>query len=216
MKGYDELYAWIYHVFSDGEFSIDEFRATFPSPQAPKVIYDLIAQGYLERVNRGSYRAVEPRSLIDRLTRPPKEDILKEASKEYAYCASNAVTIWTEGYYWTGFTKGFKPRHIKVREADLNYWRRFFKGEGVRSVIEGESKTLYGLVYILHPEEDFEVEYKDGFKVIPLEEVVAYCLARELVYQPALEYLDGRYDISRLISRKAREGYRKREAIVRP
>ncbi|MEA3312279.1 MAG: hypothetical protein U9Q76_08695, partial [candidate division WOR-3 bacterium] len=192
-------------VFDDEEFSLDEFRATFPTPQAPKVIHDLITQGYLERVSRGNYRTVEPRNLIHRLTRPQKGDILKEASREYAYCASNAVAIWTEGYYWTGFTKGFKPRHIKVKEADLDYWERFFKGKGVHFAVEGESKTLYGVVYILHPEEDFEVVYKDGLKVIPLEEAAAYCLARELIYQPALEYLEQRYEIGELVPGKSRE-----------
>ena len=195
MDRYTELYAWIFHSFGEEEFSIDQFRATFPTSQAPKVIHDLVEHGYLERVRRGIYRAVKPGTLIESVVRSGGEDVLGEAERKYAYCGSNAVAIWTDGYYWTGFTKGFKPKHIKVRETDLDYWKRFFRGHGCNFVLEGESRTLYGVVYILHPEEDFEVEEKNGFRVIPLEEVVSYCLENELSYSPALEYLDERYDI---------------------
>ncbi|MFQ6116988.1 MAG: hypothetical protein ACE5LQ_01840 [Candidatus Bipolaricaulia bacterium] len=204
MDRYTELYAWIFHSFGEAAFSIDEFRATFPTSQAPKVIHDLVGQGYLERVKRGVYRAVRPGRLIESVVRAGRGDVLEEAERKYAYCGSNAVAIWTDGYYWTGFTRGFNPRHIKVRERDLDYWEEFFRKHARTYAVEGESRTLYGLVYILHPEEDFAVEERDGYKVIPLEEVVSYCLENELSYSPALEYLDEHYDI----------GYRRREALT--
>lgn len=203
MDRYTELYAWIVHSFGESEFSIGEFRATFPTPQAPKIIHDLVEQGYLERVKRGIYRAVKPESLVKNVVKASGKDVLEFAERKYAYCKSNAVAIWTDGYYWTGFTKGFKPRHIKVREKDLGYWQKFFKEHDVDYALEWESRTLYGVVYILHPEDDFEVEEKNGFKVIPLEEVVSYCLENELSYAPALEYLDEHYNI----------GYKAKESL---
>lgn len=204
MDRYTELYAWTVHSFGEREFSIDEFRATFPTSQAPKVIHDLAGQGYVEKVGRGIYRAVKPEALIKKIVSAGEGDVLEGAKRKYAYCESNAVAIWTDGYYWTGFTKGFKPRHIKVREEDMPYWQEFFRGHGVNYALEGQNRTLYGVVYILHPEEDFEVEEKNGFKVIPLEEVVSYCLEHELSYAPALEYLDERYRI----------GYKARESLT--
>jgi len=201
-----ELYAWISHAFGREEFGIDDFRAVFPTSQAPKVIHDLVGYGYLERVERGKYRAVNPENLIKEIVKRgmEKKDVIKGAKRKYAYCESSAVSIWTDGYYWTGFTKGFIPIHVKVRRKDLNYWERFFRKKRTNYTLEGNRKTLYGVVSILHPEEDFEAVKKNGYSVIPLEQVVKWCLEKEMIYQPALEYLDQEYGI----------GYRRREYIA--
>lgn len=201
-----ELYAWISHAFGREEFGIDDFRVMFPTSQAPKVIHDLVDYGYLERVERGKYRVADPENLINEIVKRvmEKKGVIKDAKRKYAYRDSSAVSIWTDGYYWTGFTKGFIPIHIKVRRRDLNYWERFFREKGTNYALENNRKTLYGVVYILHPEEDFESVEKNGYSVIPLDEVVDWCLEKEMIYQPALEYLDEKYSI----------GYRRREYIA--
>jgi hypothetical protein len=197
MNQYTELYAWIRHSFGDEPFSIDSFRAVFPTSQAPKVIHDLVGEGYLQRTDRGVYIAVKPEKLIEGIVRKDygAKDIVRQAECRYAYCDSTAVSIWTEGYYWTGFTKGFRPSHIRVMQKDLAYWRDFFGKRHVRCASQNESRTLFGYVYILHPEKDFRVANKDGARVIPLEETVKFCLENEMDYQPALEYLDEHYGI---------------------
>ena len=129
MKEYTELYAWIWHSFREEPFSIDSFRATFPSPDSAKVLHDLAKKGYLKRIKRGLYKALKPNEWIEKITKENtgKDNILDEAVKKYAYCESTAVPIWSNGYYWTGFTRGFKPKHIKVEEQDLTYWKNFFR-----------------------------------------------------------------------------------------
>ncbi|MBI1744410.1 hypothetical protein HYR54_15275 [Candidatus Acetothermia bacterium] len=197
MNQYTEMYAWIRHSFGDAPFSIDSFRSVFPTSQAPKVIHDLVREGYLHRTDRGVYRAVKPHELVDGIVQRDykAKDILRQSEKKYAYCESTAVSIWTEGYYWTGFTKGFKPSHIKVRQRDLPHWQDFFERHHVRFALYDESKTLFGYVYILHPARDFRVANKDGSWAVPLEEIVEFCLENEMSYQPALEYLDEHYGI---------------------
>lgn len=197
MNNYTELYAWIRHSFGSESFDIDEFRYMFPTSQAPKIMHDLVEKGYLERVKRGVYRAVGPDELIDSVIEGGKKikEMIKEAERKYAYTDSTAVTIWTSGYYWTGFTKGFRPIHIKVKEDDLDYWEDFFKERGVKFSTQGKNRTLFGHVYILHPKDDFDVEDKEGKKVIPLEEVIDLCADNRMIYQPALEYLDQIYGI---------------------
>lgn len=191
MKEYTELYAWIWYSFREDPFSIDDFRATFPSFHSAKVLHDLAKKSYLKRISRGMYEATKPDEWIEKIVKEStqKDNILNEAVKKYAYCESTAVSIWSNGYYWTGFTKGFKPKHIKVREKDLAYWKNFFKEKNAKCSIEGKNETLYGLVYILHPRKDFSVVEKNGFKVVPLEEVLAYCSKHRLVYQPAIQHL---------------------------
>jgi sugar-specific transcriptional regulator TrmB len=197
MNRYTKMYGWLCEAFGREEFTIKEFKAVFPSPQHAKIIHDLIDSGFVKRIERGVYRVTEPSKLVEQIVEESlrQEHVLKEAERKYAYCDNDAVALWTDGYYWTGFTKGFKPIHIKALREDLGYWKRFFKGKKVEFALEGESKTLFGLTYILHPNDDFKVEIRDGVPVIPLEEVVKFCKANELTYRPALEHLDEKYNL---------------------
>ena len=143
MNKYTKMYGWIYAAFGDKEFTINEFKAVFPSPQHAKIIFDLVHSNYIKRVSRGRYKVTPPEELVRQIVMDSiqMEDIMAEAQKKYAYCANDAVGIWTEGYYWTGFTKGYKPIHIKVRRKDLGYWKQFFKRMGAAFVLGGESRT---------------------------------------------------------------------------
>ena len=205
MGKYTELYAWIWKAFGREAFSIDQFRSTFPTSQGPKVAHDLVKKGYLRSLARGVYEAVEPADFIGRIGGEEVDlELLGRAGREYAFCDSTAVSIWTDGYYWTGFTRGFRPVNVAIRKRDRAFWRKFFRETGARFVFEGESRTLYGQVYVLHPREPLAYEEKDGLKAVPLKETVDFCLKRELTYEPALEYLERKYGI----------GYGKREPMA--
>jgi len=197
MDKYTELYAWIWKTFHRQEFSIDQFRSTFPTSQAPKVIHDLVKKACLERTAGGMYKAIEPEEFIQGIAENEMDSVfLEKAGKDYAFSENSAVSIWTDGYYWTGFTRGFKPISLAVREKDLRNWKDFFMKKGVMYALEGERRTLYGQVYILHPRKQVKSVTKNNLRVIPLEEVVSFCLERELTYEPPLEYLDERYGVS--------------------
>lgn len=205
MDRYTELYAWIWKAFGRGTFSIDQFRSTFPTSQGPKVTHDLVKKGYLRTVARGVYEVVEPADFIERIAGQEVDlGLLERAGREYAFCGSTAVSLWTDGYYWTGFTRGFRPIEVAIWKKERAFWRKFFKRMGARFVFEGESRTLYGPVYVVQPRERLAFTEKDGVKVVPLDEVVEFCLRHELIYEPALEYLDQKYNI----------GYKKREQLA--
>jgi hypothetical protein len=196
MDKYTELYAWIWKAFGRETFSLDRLRATFPTSQAPKVAHDLIKRGYLRQAGRGIYEAVEPSDFMEKITaREADLGLAEKSGKVYAFCGSTAVSMWTDGYYWTGFTIGYRPIHLTIRKKDSTFWRRFLRKAGIKFAFEGESKTLFGEVFALHPKERFAYEEKEGLKVIPLDEAVQFCLKHELVYEPALEYLDQKYHI---------------------
>ncbi len=200
MGKYLRLYGWLWESFRGKKFSLGEFRAVFPSPQHKKIIFDLVRLGYAKRVDRGEYKVIEPKKFVDNIVGEnlKQKDILEKADRRYAFCDNDAVTIWTDGYYWTGFTRGFKPVHIEVLEEDLDWWKDFFKRNMVEYALEGENKTLFGLTYILHPRGDFRVEKKDNAFVVPLGETVDFCMKNRLNYEPALEYLDEHYRLGLL------------------
>ncbi len=104
----------------------------FPTSHSPKVVHDLNKKDYISRVGRATYRVTEPEQFIRKITeKEPEDRVLEDAGKDYAFCESTAVAIWTDGYYWTGFTRGFKPVHIAVKKKDLNSWKDFKAFAGI-------------------------------------------------------------------------------------
>jgi hypothetical protein len=197
MNRYTKMYGWLYNTFENNTFTIDDFRMIFPSPQPTKAIHDLVKLDFMKRIKRGKYKIVKPKDFVKKIIQEnlDKDDILKHAERKYAFSDSTAVKIWSDGYYWTDFTKGFKPVHIKVLKKDLDYWNEFFKGNDVEYVFEDIHKTLFGLTYIVHPVEKFKIKLKDDISVVPLDETVKFCKKNEFLYRPALEYLDKKYKL---------------------
>jgi len=197
MNRYTKMYGWLYASFENKTFTIDEFRMIFPSPQATKIIHDLIKLDFMKRVKRGRYKVVQPNDFVRKIVKEnlEKEDILKKSNRKYAFTDSTAVSIWTNGYYWTDFTKGFKPIHIAILKKDIKYWNDFFIENDAEYTFEGENKTLFGLTFILHPKEKIKVENKNGNLVVPLKNIIEFCQKNVYLYRPALEYLDSEYNL---------------------
>ncbi len=197
MNRYTRMYGWLYEAFGEHAFTMSDFKAVFPSPQHPKTVHDLIRLGFLRRVGRGTYRVTEPEELVRWLVEDNlrQGEILLESDRPWAFSDADAVRVWTDGYYWTGFTKGFKPVHVKVLRRDLSYWRKFMRRRDAEFVLESESKTLFGVTFVLHPEKELKVEVREGVNVVPLEEVLSFCMKDEYTYRPALEYLEYRHGL---------------------
>ena len=126
MNRYTKMYGWLYNTFGNNIFTIDDFRMTFPSSQPTKIIHDLIKLDFMKRVKRGKYQIMKPEDFVKRIVKEnlEKDDILQKSDKKYAFTNSTAVNIWTDGYYWTDFTKGFKPIHIYILKKDIHLQNR--------------------------------------------------------------------------------------------
>jgi len=197
MNSYTKMYGWLYSSFRNRTFTIDDFKMVFPSPQPAKAIYDLIKLNFMMRVKRGVYRVVQPNDFVKKIVEGnlEKKDILKKSKEKYAFADSTAVNIWTDGYYWTDFTRGFKPIHINVLNKDRKYWENFFRQNDCEYVFENEQKTLFGLTFVLHPKEKVTIKNKNNDFVVPLEEILDFCQKNIYLYKPALEYLDKKYNL---------------------
>jgi hypothetical protein len=197
MNRYTKMYGWLYNTFGTTVFTIDDFRMNFPSPQPTKTIHDLIRLEFIKRKKRGAYQIVKPEDYVKKIVKENtgKTDSIQQAKKPYAYTDSTAVNIWTDGYYWTDFTKGFKPIHITVLKKDVPYWKHFFISHDTEYIMDGEHKTLFGVTYIVHPKDTITIETKNDSAVVPLKEIITYCQNNMLLYRPALEYLDKKYHL---------------------
>ena len=195
MNKYLALWAWVGEAFGTKPFTMDEFRGVFPSPDPAKVLHDMAGLKLIRRVEKGTYTLVQPNDLAKNIVEESmeRERILEQATQPFAFSHDDAVTIWTDGYYWTGFTPGFKPVHIQVNKADREAWRKFLNYNGADYAFEDERKTMFGLVFILHPVSRVRRVIKDDAPVVPLKTVMEYCRERVHVYQPALYYLQEKY-----------------------
>lgn len=167
---------------------------TFPSPNPAKVLHDLRRIGYLDRMGRGKYCVVAPDARIRRMV--VRDDssfsLAARAGLPYAYSRDTAISIWTDGGYWTGFTAGFIPIHLNVRTQDLPAWREFFRKNGARSTVAGSRETLYGVVHVLHPMGRVRVVLRGDVHVIPRQDAYRFASKRPYAYDPVLPLLRGR------------------------
>jgi hypothetical protein len=187
----EQLHAWILEAFGTREFTLSNFRATFPSPAPAKILSDLAHKGYLARERRGVYHAITPghrvRSIVTR-----EDDAFGLATRSplpHAYSHETAIAIWTDGGYWTGFTSGFRPLHLDVDRRDVARWRTFFARNAARVAVEGERVTLYGLVHLLHPVEKVRSVVRGGVRVVPRRDALAYAEARPYAFEPVIPVL---------------------------
>jgi len=180
------------------EFSSGEFARTFSSPNPRKVLHDMAKKGLLEHVGYGKYRV---KSVGDHLR--VRNDVtagyelLRRAGLPHALTNADAVFVWTKGGYNADRFFGFYPIHLKVLNSDVARWRRFFRKAGKRSVQAGTKpkKTLFGVFYVLYPEERVKAETVEGLKVEPLEKTIEFCRKHIFTFEPALEMLDEEYHL---------------------
>jgi hypothetical protein len=180
------------------EFTVAEFRSTFPSPSPHKVLHDMARKGLLEKVGWGRYRVNSPREYVERrFSVQDAYELIRDAERGYAFTGPDAVFFWTKGGYNVDRFFAYYPIHVKVKESDLEAWMGFLEAQGMRFHVIGKPvrRTLFGTFYVLHLEDDIEFEEIDGFKVIPLKETVEFCLRNIYSYEPALEMLDEMYGL---------------------
>jgi hypothetical protein len=180
------------------ELTAKEFSSTFNSPDANKVLHDMVQKGLLERTGWGRYRVNSPEEyLAKRINVADSYNLLKQAKMLYALTGPDAVFFWTKGGYQVDRFFGFYPVQLKVKKRDLARWRSFFRLKKQKVHVEGQSsrQTLFAVFYVLHPEADFEAEEINGYLVSPLKEAVEFCQKKIYSYEPALEMLDEMYGL---------------------
>jgi hypothetical protein len=180
------------------EFTVSEFSSVFASPDPNKVLHDMTKKGLLERFGWGKYRVNSPEQYLSKKMNVTRAyELLNDANMDYSLTGPDAVFFWTKGGYQVDRFFGFYPIHLKVEKDDLQKWKRFFSSRRQKFHIRGQpvKETLFGLFYILYPEEKFRSEKVEGFPTDPLDETVEFCQSKIYSYEPALEMLDEMYGL---------------------
>jgi hypothetical protein len=180
------------------EFTVKEFSSVFSSPDANKVLHDMVKKGLLERPGWGKYRVNSPEEyLARRMNISQAYELLNQAGMDYALTGPDAVFLWTKGGYQVDRFFGFYPIHLKIKKNDLRKWEKFLGSRKQRFHVKDQPirETLFGLFYVLYPEKDFRTEEVETFRVDPLKDTVEFCRSKIYSYEPALEMLNEMYGL---------------------
>lgn len=168
----------------------------FASPDPRKVLHDMVEKGLLEHVERGKYHV---RSTGEYARKENDVgagyELLTRAKMPYALTGVDGVLVWTRGGYNAGRFFGFYPIHLKVLGRDLPRWRAFFAKSGKNAFIAERKpkRTLFGVFYLLCPEDRISAEIINGLRVEPLSETLRFCRSNIYTFEPALEMLKRKY-----------------------
>lgn len=197
-----KIYAYLWKLFREKEFSIAEYSDCFSAINARKVLGDLVREGFVKRASRGKYSCVAPEKFLEELVENSDDayKLVDRSGLQYAFADKDAVLVWTEGYYWSGFKPGFYPITVEVNRKDLGKWKKFFKEKDADFFVEGRKprETFVGVVFVLRPMEKVRKVRKGEYYVVPLKEAIKFCEKNIYTFEPALEYLDKKYKLKKV------------------
>lgn len=134
---------------------------------------------------------VSPPSIDDAYTLP------QFADQPFAFTRIDAVYVWTRGGYQVGRSPDDYPLFVAVRDRDLEGWEAFFDAFGLPTALERQPPDAFDgpVQVVLEPRTDLDVEWVEGYPVIPLDDTVAYMREHSAQFQPALSMLSDEYDL---------------------
>jgi DNA-binding Lrp family transcriptional regulator len=114
----------------------------------------------------------------------------------FAFTQIDAVYVWTQGGYQVGRDPDDYPLFIAVREQDVDAWESFFESFDLPTAFDRRPRDeLTGpLQIVLDPQPSLEMEYVEGYPVVPRAETVDYMHEHYAQFQSALAMLDQMYD----------------------
>ncbi len=104
--------------------------------------------------------------------------------------------MWTQGGYQVGREPDDYPLFLAVREQDVDAWETFFESFDLPTAFERQPRDeLDGpLQVVLEPRPSPDIEYVEGYPVIPRAETIEYMRENYAQFQSALAMLDRMYD----------------------
>lgn len=178
------------HLYGSSEFSVRDFSARVGNPRAGKLLSELKARGYVERVSRGRYRRLGPSERPDtrRFEWRRVHNVLRDGPGPKAWTGESAVEVWTEGKYRTSPSAFVRYYTLAVPRGSLPRWDRYLRTRG----LSRRSRRRIGPRIDLLPVENMKVTFVDGEPVIPRTDVLKLIRAHPGIFANAEELLRGR------------------------
>ena len=154
-----------------------------------KIFSILLRAGWIVKYSRDTYKCSDPDRIVKGILEFKVPQIIKEASKPYAFTNLSAVEIWSDySYIQRGIEKS--PYFLKIFRKDLRYWKEFFNKKNIPNYIK-EGSTI-GEYVILVPVNEIKFADKDGLKVEQLNETLKTAKSNDM-YSYAYNYMRKKY-----------------------
>ena len=114
----------------------------------------------------------------------------------FAFTRIDAVYVWTQGGYQVGRDPDDYPLFLAVREQDADSWETFFDSFDLPTAFERQPRDELGepLQIVLDLQPSLDIEYVEGYPVIPRAETIEYMREHYAQFQSALAMLDEMFD----------------------
>lgn len=182
-----KVYAALWNRFGEEKFSSRDltFLEVFTSKNmVKKILHVLTRDGWIERIERGSYVCVTPEDVFKQFFKPKMMDILNKINLEWCFTGLNALEVYSDFSVchrsWLS-----NPYHIKVLRKDLEKWEKVFQENDIPLSV-GEGRPRLGEYVILYPEEKLRHKVVNGYRVEPLGEALKFC--EDHIYEFGHEY----------------------------
>ena len=196
-----KAYAYLWKLFRERQFSVNDFAQSFESGNPRKFLSDLARNNLVKRIKRGVYAVIKPEAVVESALDDEKAfyDLPNESSMKYAFARKDAVLIWSDGYYWAGFKQCAYPIHLQVKNSDLKKWKKFFSDRRVPAVTINENinQTIAGVLFVLDPVKKVSAVKNGKYFVVPLTKTLEFCRVNIFEFEPAIEYLNKKYKLKK-------------------
>lgn len=154
-----------------------------------KIFSVLTRAGWIRKVSRNEYKCVSPNNVFRHLLDFKVPEIIKEATKPYAFTGLSAVEIWSD-YSYVQRGRARSPYFIKVLRKDLRYWTNFLNQRNIPNYVN-EGATIGEFIILIPAEKVFSVE-RDGVMVEPLKMAMSEAQKNE-AFLYAYNYMKRKY-----------------------
>lgn len=204
---FDETAAQVVLAVEEG----DSIRSVAQRIQTPYetvrlAVNELEAAGYVEYDNGLTVvdnsiqdAALELMSASARVSPPSIEEVYvlpHFGDWPFAFTRIDAVYVWTQGGYQIARSPDDYPLFLAVTDENVEDWEAFFDSFDIPTSFERQPvESISGSIQvILYPQSELDVEWVEGYPVIPRTETIDYMEEHYAQFQPALEMLDRMYD----------------------
>ena len=127
-----------------------------------KIFSVLVNNGWIKKVTHNTYQCITPEIIIKGLLEFKVQNIIKKATKLYAFTGLSAVEIWSD-YVYMQRGREKSPYYIKILKKDMKYWKGFFNKYKIPNYVN--TGATIGEFVILIPVQAIISEEKEGIYV---------------------------------------------------
>ncbi len=171
------------------EFTQSDLNWIVRQSMKKKIFSSLLNAGWIKKISRSTYKCVNPEDVFNGLLNFKVPEIIKEATKPYAFTGLSAIEAWSD-YSYVQRSREKSPYYVKVLRKDVKYWKAFFNKRRIPNYVR-EGATI-GEFAILIPVDALKPTNKEGVMVDDLQDTIKEAKSNK-IYEYAYNYMKEKY-----------------------